>query len=125
MGLIKEDNNFAVLTDILGDEDHLGDMDFKVAGTVDGITSLQMDIKVDGITQEIMEVALTKALNARKHILNEMNKVLSKARKDTKPSAPRIINIKIDKSKIREVIGSGGKVIKDIYEKSGAKVEIR
>ena len=124
MGLIKEDNNFAVLTDILGDEDHLGDMDFKVAGTVDGITSLQMDIKVDGITQEIMEVALTKALNARKHILNEMNKVLSKARKDTKPSAPRIINIKIDKSKIREVIGSGGKVIKDICEKSGAKVEI-
>ena len=124
MGLIKEDKNFAVLTDILGDEDHLGDMDFKVAGTVDGITSLQMDIKVDGITQEIMEVALTKALNARKHILNEMNKVLSKARKDTKPSAPRIINIKIDKSKIREVIGSGGKVIKDICEKSGAKVEI-
>ena len=94
MGLIKEDNNFAVLTDILGDEDHLGDMDFKVAGTVDGITSLQMDIKVDGITQEIMEVALTKALNARKHILNEMNKVLSKARKDTSLQHPELLILK-------------------------------
>ncbi len=124
MGLIKEEDNFAVLTDILGDEDHLGDMDFKVAGTNEGITALQMDIKVDGITQEIMNVALSKALVARKHILKEMNKVLDKAREGTKPSAPKIINIKIDKSKIREVIGSGGKVIKDICEKSGAKVEI-
>jgi polyribonucleotide nucleotidyltransferase len=124
MGLIKEKDNFAVLTDILGDEDHLGDMDFKVAGTNEGITALQMDIKVDGITQEIMNVALSKALVARKHILKEMNKVLDKAREGTKPNAPKIINIKIDKSKIREVIGSGGKVIKDICEKSGAKVEI-
>ena len=124
MGLIKEKENFVVLTDILGDEDHLGDMDFKVAGTAEGITALQMDIKVDGITQEIMNVALSKALVARKHILKEMNKVLDKAREGTKPSAPKIINIKIDKSKIREVIGSGGKVIKDICERSGAKVEI-
>ncbi|MAZ46074.1 MAG: polyribonucleotide nucleotidyltransferase [Rickettsiales bacterium] len=124
MGLIKENEKFVVLTDILGDEDHLGDMDFKVAGTNDGITALQMDIKVDGITQEIMNVALSKALAARKHILKEMNKVIDKARDGTKPSAPKIINIKIDKSKIREVIGSGGKVIKDICEKSGAKVEI-
>ncbi len=124
MGLIKESDNFAVLTDILGDEDHLGDMDFKVAGTNEGITALQMDIKVDGISQEIMNVALSKALLARKHILKEMNKVIDKARDGTKPSAPKIISIKIDKSKIREVIGSGGKVIKDICEKSGAKVEI-
>ena len=124
MGLIKENEEFVVLTDILGDEDHLGDMDFKVAGTNEGITALQMDIKVDGITQEIMNVALSKALVARKHILKEMNKVINKAREDTKPSAPKIISIKIDKSKIREVIGSGGKVIKDICEKSGAKVEI-
>ncbi len=124
MGLIKEAEKFVVLTDILGDEDHLGDMDFKVAGTTDGITSLQMDIKVDGITQEIMDVALSKALKARKTILSEMDKVIKKPRETTKPHAPRIINIKINKSKIREVIGSGGKVIKDICEKSGAKVEI-
>ncbi len=124
MGLIKEKEKFVVLTDILGDEDHLGDMDFKVAGSSEGITALQMDIKVDGITQEIMKTALQKALLARKHILSEMNKVLKNSRDDTKSSAPKIINIKIDKSKIREVIGSGGKVIKDICEKSGAKVEI-
>ena len=124
MGLIKESDNFAVLTDILGDEDHLGDMDFKVAGTNEGITALQMDIKVDGITQEIMNIALSKALVARQHILKEMNKVIDKSRDGTKPNAPKIISIKIDKSKIREVIGSGGKVIKDICEKSGAKVEI-
>ena len=124
MGLIKESDNFAVLTDILGDEDHLGDMDFKVAGTDEGITALQMDIKVDGITQEIMNIALSKALVARQHILKEMNKVIDKSRDGTKPNAPKIISIKIDKSKIREVIGSGGKVIKDICEKSGAKVEI-
>ncbi len=124
MGLIKEKEKFVVLTDILGDEDHLGDMDFKVAGSSEGITALQMDIKVDGITQEIMKTALQKALLARKHILSEMNKVLKISRNDTKSSAPKIINIKIDKSKIREVIGSGGKVIKDICEKSGAKVEI-
>ncbi len=124
MGLIKEDKKFVVLTDILGDEDHLGDMDFKVAGTETGITSLQMDIKVDGITEEIMKESLSKAHTARLHILKEMNKVVKKPRSNTKSNAPQIEKIKIDKSKIREVIGSGGKVIKDICEKSGAKVEI-
>ena len=124
MGLIKEKDNFVVLTDILGDEDHLGDMDFKVAGTDSGITALQMDIKVNGITEEIMREALEKAYNARKHILLEMQKVVKKPRKGTKPNAPTVLNIQINKSKIREVIGSGGKVIKDICEKSNAKVEI-
>ena len=124
MGLIKEKDNFVVLTDILGDEDHLGDMDFKVAGTDSGITALQMDIKVNGITEEIMKEALEKAYNARKHILLEMQKVVKKPRKGTKPNAPTVLNIQINKSKIREVIGSGGKVIKDICEKSNAKVEI-
>ncbi len=124
MGLIKESKEFVVLTDILGDEDHLGDMDFKVAGTDSGITSLQMDIKVNGITKDIMEDALSKALKARKYILKEMSKAINKARKETKPNAPQIQKIKINKSKIREVIGSGGKVIKDICEKSSAKVEI-
>ncbi len=124
MGLIKEENKFVVLTDILGDEDHLGDMDFKVAGTENGITSLQMDIKVTGITEDIMKESLAKANTARLHILKEMNKVLKEPRVETKPNAPQIQKIKIDKSKIREVIGSGGKVIKDICEKSGAKVEI-
>ena len=124
MGLIKEKDKFVVLTDILGDEDHLGDMDFKVAGTDSGITALQMDIKVTGITDEIMKDALQKALKARSHILQEMDKVVKKPRQGTKPNAPIVINIQIDKSKIREVIGSGGKVIKDICEKSNAKVEI-
>ncbi len=124
MGLIKEKDKFVVLTDILGDEDHLGDMDFKVAGTDSGITALQMDIKVTGITDEIMKDALQKALNARNYILQEMVKVVKKPREGTKPNAPTVINIQIDKSKIREVIGSGGKVIKDICEKSNAKVEI-
>ena len=124
MGLIKEKKQFVVLTDILGDEDHLGDMDFKVAGTESGITSLQMDIKVNGITEDIMEESLSKANSARIHILNEMNKSLNKSRSVTKSNAPQIEKLKIDKSKIREVIGSGGKVIKDICEKSGAKVEI-
>ncbi len=124
MGLIKEEKNFAVLTDILGDEDHLGDMDFKVAGTDKGITSLQMDIKVDGITEDIMRESLLKANSARLHILSEMNKVIKVPRSETKSNAPQIQKIKIDKSKIREVIGSGGKVIKEICEKSGAKVEI-
>ena len=124
MGLIKEEKQFVVLTDILGDEDHLGDMDFKVAGTESGITSLQMDIKVNGITEDIMEESLSKANSARIHILKEMNKSLSKSRAITKSNAPQIEKLKIDKSKIREVIGSGGKVIKDICEKSGAKVEI-
>ena len=124
MGLIKEKDKFVVLTDILGDEDHLGDMDFKVAGTDSGITALQMDIKVTGITDEIMKDALQKALKARSHILQEMDKVVKKPRQGTKPNAPTAINIQINKSKIREVIGSGGKVIKDICEKSNAKVEI-
>ncbi len=124
MGLIKEEKKFVVLTDILGDEDHLGDMDFKVAGTESGITSLQMDIKVNGITEDIMEESLSKANSARIHILKEMNKVLNKSRAVTKSNAPQIEKLKIDKSKIREVIGSGGKVIKDICERSGAKVEI-
>ena len=124
MGLIKEEKKFVVLTDILGDEDHLGDMDFKVAGTDSGITSLQMDIKVNGITEDIMEESLAKANSARIHILKEMNKVLNKPRAVTKSNAPQIEKLKIDKSKIREVIGSGGKVIKEICEKSGAKVEI-
>ena len=124
MGLIKEEQKFVVLTDILGDEDHLGDMDFKVAGTESGITSLQMDIKVNGITEDIMEESLSKANSARIHILKEMNKALNKSRAVTKSNAPQIEKLKIDKSKIREVIGSGGKVIKDICEKSGAKVEI-
>ena len=124
MGLIKEKEKFVVLTDILGDEDHLGDMDFKVAGTDSGITALQMDIKVNGITEEIMKDALQKAHSARKHILLEMQKVVKKPRDGTKSNAPTVINIQIDKSKIREVIGSGGKVIKDICEKSNAKVEI-
>ena len=110
MGLIKEDNNFVVLTDILGDEDHLGDMDFKVAGTSDGVTALQMDIKVTGITEEIMKVALDQAMDARKHILKQMDKIIDKPRIEPKDNAPKIQKIKIDKSKIREVIGSGGKL---------------
>ena len=124
MGLIKEEKDFIVLTDILGDEDHLGDMDFKVAGTKDGITALQMDIKITGITGEIMKDALEQASDARKFILQEMEKKISEARKEPKDNAPKILKIKIDKSKIREVIGSGGKIIREICETSGAKVEI-
>ena len=124
MGLIKEDNNFVVLTDILGDEDHLGDMDFKVAGTSDGVTALQMDIKVTGITEEIMKVALDQAMDARKHILKQMDKIIDKPRIEPKDNAPKIQKIKIDKSNIREVIGSGGKIIREICDTSGAKVEI-
>ena len=124
MGLILEEENFAVLTDILGDEDHLGDMDFKVAGTNSGITSLQMDIKVNGITEEIMGKALQQAKDARIHILEEMNKTISKSRNEVSERAPKILKMKIKKDKIREVIGSGGKVIKEICEKSSAKVEI-
>ncbi len=124
MGLIKEKDKFVVLTDILGDEDHLGDMDFKVAGTNSGITALQMDIKVNGISEEIMSTALSQALEARMHILSEMNKVIKESRSEPKSNAPKIQKIKIDKSKIRDVIGSGGKVVKEICEKSGAKIEI-
>lgn len=124
MGLIKEGEKFAVLSDILGDEDHLGDMDFKVAGSEDGITSLQMDIKIDGITEEIMKVALAQAKDGRVHILGEMAKALTEARSELGEHAPRIEVLKIPTDKIREVIGSGGKVIREIVEKTGAKVDI-
>ena len=121
MGLIKEDDRVAVLSDILGDEDHLGDMDFKVAGTNDGITSLQMDIKITGITKDIMETALSQAKNGRIHILEEMAKALDKARDTVNSNAPRIETINVPTDKIREVIGAGGKVIREIVEESGAK----
>lgn len=124
MGLIKETTGYAVLTDILGDEDHLGDMDFKVAGTADGITALQMDIKTDGITREIMEVALAQANDARLHILGEMGKVLTTAREDVSTHAPRIITIKIDPDKIRDVIGKGGAVIRQLTEETGTTIDI-
>jgi polyribonucleotide nucleotidyltransferase len=124
MGLIKEGDRFAVLSDILGDEDHLGDMDFKVAGTEKGITSLQMDIKITGITEEIMSQALAQANGGRAHILGEMNKALGGAREELSRHAPRIETIKINKEKIREVIGTGGKVIREICEVTGAKVDI-
>jgi polyribonucleotide nucleotidyltransferase len=124
MGLIKEGNEHVVLTDILGDEDHLGDMDFKVAGTTDGISALQMDIKIDGITREIMEVALDQARGARQHILGEMNKVISESRKEMSDWAPSIITIKIDPEKIRDVIGKGGAVIRGITEETGATIDI-
>ncbi len=124
MGLIKEGERFAVLSDILGDEDHLGDMDFKVAGTAEGVTALQMDIKIDGITEEIMRVALDQAKGGRLHILGEMAKALTEARSELGEHAPRIEVIKIPVDKIREVIGSGGKVIREIVEKTGAKINI-
>jgi polyribonucleotide nucleotidyltransferase len=124
MGLIKESEAFAVLTDILGDEDHLGDMDFKVAGTERGITALQMDIKITSITEEIMRVALDQARDGRRHILGEMAKALTGARDEVSENAPRITTITIPKDKIREVIGSGGKVIREITETTGAKVDI-
>ena len=124
MGLIKEEADFAVLSDILGDEDHLGDMDFKVAGTSEGVTSLQMDIKITGITEEIMKVALDQARDGRMHILNEMNKALNEARPELGEYAPRIETIHIPVDKIREVIGSGGSVIREIVAESGAKIDI-
>src|SRR3954447_14219952 len=124
MGLIKEGERFAVLSDILGDEDHLGDMDFKVAGTEGGITSLQMDIKIAGITEEIMRVALDQAKEGRTHILAEMNKALTAPRSELGEHAPRIETMQIPTDKIREVIGSGGKVIREIVEKTGAKIDI-
>jgi polyribonucleotide nucleotidyltransferase len=125
MGLIKEGERFAVLSDILGDEDHLGDMDFKVAGTSDGVTALQMDIKITGITEEIMKVALWQAKDGRMHILAKMAEALSAARSGLGEHAPRIEVIKIPTDKIREVIGTGGKVIREIVEKTGAKVDIQ
>jgi polyribonucleotide nucleotidyltransferase len=124
MGLILEGQRYAVLSDILGDEDHLGDMDFKVAGTEKGITSLQMDIKIAGITEEIMRVALTQARDGRLHILGEMAKAITSARAELGEHAPRIEMLSIPTDKIREVIGSGGKVIREIVEKTGAKVDI-
>jgi polyribonucleotide nucleotidyltransferase len=124
MGLILEGERFAVLSDILGDEDHLGDMDFKVAGTAEGVTSLQMDIKIAGITEEIMRVALGQAKDGRLHILGEMSKALTNARAELGEFAPRIETMKIPTDKIREVIGTGGKVIREIVEKTGAKVNI-
>lgn len=124
MGLIKEGDDFAVLSDILGDEDHLGDMDFKVAGTEDGITSLQMDIKINGITEEIMQVALDQAKGGRMHILDRMAQALSQSRDSVGEFAPRIEIMQIPTDKIREVIGTGGKVIREIVEKTGAKVNI-
>lgn len=124
MGLIKEEDGYAVLSDILGDEDHLGDMDFKVAGTEHGVTALQMDIKITGITEEIMQIALDQAKDGRLHILGEMSKALTGARDELGEHAPRIETIKIPTDKIREVIGSGGSVIRSIVEESGAKIDI-
>ena len=124
MGLIKENDDFAVLSDILGDEDHLGDMDFKVAGTENGITSLQMDIKITSITKEIMAIALDQARDGRLHILGEMAKAIDHAREDVSDHAPRITSFQINKEKIREVIGTGGKVIREIVETTGAKIDI-
>ncbi|MCL4104357.1 UNVERIFIED_CONTAM: hypothetical protein GTU68_047319 [Idotea baltica] len=124
MGLVKDGNQFAVLTDILGDEDHLGDMDFKVAGTAGGITALQMDIKIEGINEQIMETALSQALEARLHILGQMNQVLSTAREVTSDNAPSMIIMKVDSDKIRDIIGKGGAMIRSITEQSGATVDI-
>jgi polyribonucleotide nucleotidyltransferase len=124
MGLVKDGNQFAVLTDILGDEDHLGDMDFKVAGTAEGVTALQMDIKIEGITAQIMETALEQAQQARLHILGQMNEVLPAAREVTSENAPSMVTLKVDSDKIRDIIGKGGATIRSITEESGATVDI-
>ena len=124
MGLVKEGERFAVLTDILGDEDHLGDMDFKVAGTADGITALQMDIKIEGINEQIMSIALEQALEARLHILGQMNQVLGESRTTVSDNAPSMATFKIDSDKIRDVIGKGGATIRSITEETGATVDI-
>ena len=124
MGLVKDDEGFAILTDILGDEDHLGDMDFKVAGTDTGVTALQMDIKIQGITEEIMETALSQAKDARLFILGEMNKVIGRSREDVSVNAPAMVTMKIDSDKIRDVIGKGGATIRSITEETGATVDI-
>ena len=124
MGLIKEGDRYSVLTDIMGDEDHLGDMDFKVAGTERGVNALQMDIKIDGITREIMETALAQAKEGRLHILGEMNKVIAKPRHEMSEHAPRVITIKIDPEKIRDVIGKGGVTIRSITEETGAAIDV-
>ncbi len=124
MGLVKDGNQFAVLTDILGDEDHLGDMDFKVAGTAEGVTALQMDIKIEGITAQIMETALEQAQTARLHILGQMNEVIAEGRKITSENAPSMATLKVDSDKIRDIIGKGGATIRSITEQSGATVDI-
>ncbi len=124
MGLVLEGSRYKVLTDILGDEDHLGDMDFKVAGTADGVTALQMDIKVEGVTPEIMRVALDQARAGRLHILGEMNKVIRTSREKMSEWAPSIITLKIDPEKIRDVIGKGGAVIRQITEETGTTIDI-
>ncbi len=124
MGLVKEDNSFAVLTDILGDEDHLGDMDFKVAGTSEGVTALQMDIKIEGINEQIMEIALEQALQARLHILGQMNEVISEGRTIVNENAPSMATFKVDPEKIRDIIGKGGATIRGITEQTGASVDI-
>jgi polyribonucleotide nucleotidyltransferase len=124
MGLVKDGNQFAVLTDILGDEDHLGDMDFKVAGTSEGVTALQMDIKIEGITAQIMETALEQAQHARLHILGQMNQVISEGRQVTSENAPSMVTLKVDSDKIRDIIGKGGATIRSITETSGATVDI-
>jgi len=124
MGLVKEDQRFAVLTDIMGDEDHLGDMDFKVAGTTEGLTALQMDIKIEGINREIMEVALNQAKEGRLHILNIMNEAIAEPRKEMSDYAPRIISIRINPDKIRDVIGKGGATIRGLCEETGATIDI-
>ena len=124
MGLVKEGNRYAVLTDILGDEDHLGDMDFKVAGTAAGVTALQMDIKIDGITEEIMEAAMSQAHEARLHILDEMNKVISVSREELSDNAPAMVTLNVHPDKIRDIIGKGGATIRSIVEETGAEVDI-
>ena len=124
MGLVLEDDGFAVLTDILGDEDHLGDMDFKVAGTETGVTALQMDIKIQGITEQIMDSALEQAREARLHILGEMNKVIGRSRDEVAETAPSMVTMKVDSDKIRDVIGKGGATIRSITEESGASIDI-
>jgi polyribonucleotide nucleotidyltransferase len=125
MGLIKEGNRFAVLTDILGDEDHLGDMDFKVAGTENGVTALQMDIKIQGITKEIMHVALNQARESRLHILQAMKQALESPRTEISAYAPRMITMKIKAEKIRDVIGKGGAVIRALTEETGTTIDIQ
>ena len=124
MGLVKEGDEFAVMTDILGDEDHLGDMDFKVAGTSEGITALQMDIKIDGINEEIFEVALKKANKARSHILSVMDEVISKPREELSSKAPQALVIQINTKKIRDVIGKGGETIRSLVEETGAQIDV-
>jgi polyribonucleotide nucleotidyltransferase len=124
MGLVKEGNDFVVLSDILGDEDHLGDMDFKVAGSADGVSALQMDIKIEGITEEIMKLALEQAKRGRLHILGEMAKVISQPRAEMSEYAPRLLTIKIHPDKIREVIGKGGATIRSITEETGTTIDI-